>query len=570
MKPRPIRTRRRSPKPANPHSQQSTIPSFTLLLEALEPQQLFVPALRELADHLRALDEANAHGERLESMVRIVRWLRGTMADVPTSPPGDSLSRRERVRVRLFIRAMQKSPALRARFLRGFQEIVRNIEAVNLFAESGIPGDRGFLAELGDKALQKILPPPRDDRDSGKILVRFFRNNEETDILRKTPPDTYHQLIDLLVAQAPEGMWKEVERDFGDAFRLLAARVKAEGLAPKLRARGPNGAVRESPFSRLDETSEHLLKAWASGRGIRAAADRWFHAEVECREAIETIRKRLETDGVNVNIVFSLEVIGRSLTRMETMVDVIRLPHGPHRSSAIKELLVRVITYTQLDQKLGHVVGWNLQLLGRKITERSGKTGEHYIARDRKEYWHIWLAAAGGGIVTTFTAAFKLTLMGAGLALFQEGFMVGLDYALSFLALQAFGLILATKQPAMTAAALATITREHRGSKRIDEVISFTARITRSQLAAAVANVFVVAAGAYALDQAWRWTAGRPFLAESTATHVYTTLSPLNSGTAFYAALTGVILWLAALIGGWVENLSVYHRIPDGIRDHPR
>jgi site-specific recombinase len=291
---------------------------------------------------------------------------------------------------------------------------------------------------------------------------------------------------------------------------------------------------------------------------------------VECREAIETIRKRLETDGVNVNIVFGLEVIGRSLTRMETMVDVIRLPHGPHRSSAIKELLVRVITYTQLDQKLGHVVGWNLQLLGRKITERSGKTGEHYIARDRKEYWHIWLAAAGGGIVTTFTAAFKLTLMGAGLALFQEGFMVGLDYALSFLALQAFGLILATKQPAMTAAALATITREHRGSKRIDEVIGFTARITRSQLAAAVANVFVVAAGAYALDQAWRWTAGRPFLAESTAAHVYTTLSPLNSGTAFYAALTGVILWLAALIGGWVENLSVYHRIPDGIRDHPR
>jgi site-specific recombinase len=452
--------------------------------------------------------------------------------------------------------------------MRGLAQVVQEIEAVNLFAESGIPGDRGFLSELGDKALRKILPPPREDRDSGRILVRFFGNTRETDLLRRMPPDAFHQLVDLLVDHAPAGMWSGVGRDFGDAFRLLAARVKAEGLAPRLRARGPDPPVVESPFYRIDGASEALLKAWASGRGVRAAAERWFRTAVECREAVEAIRRRLETEGVNVNIVFGLEVIQRSLTRMETMVDVIRLPHGQHRSLALKDLMIRVITTTQLDRKISHVIGWNLQLLGRKIIERSGKTGEHYIARNRKEYWHIWLAAAGGGLLTTFTAAFKLTLVGAGLALFQEGFMVGLDYAISFLALQAFGLMLATKQPAMTAATLATITREYRGSQRIDEVVSFTARITHSQIAAAVSNVLVVAAGAYALDQAWRLAAGEPFLASSTATYVYTTLSPVNSGTVFYAALTGVILWLAALAGGWMENLSVYHRIPDGIRDH--
>ena len=31
------------------------------------------------------------------------------------------------------------------------------------------------------------------------------------------------------------------------------------------------------------------------------------------------------------------------------------------------------------------------------MVERTGHSGEHYIAHDRKEYWHMWAAAIGGG-----------------------------------------------------------------------------------------------------------------------------------------------------------------------------
>ena len=37
----------------------------------------------------------------------------------------------------------------------------------------------------------------------------------------------------------------------------------------------------------------------------------------------------------------------------------------------------------------------------------------------------------------------------------------------------------------------------------------------------------------------------------------------------WYAALTGVILWAASLIGGWFDNWAVYHRLPQAIADHP-
>ena len=57
----------------------------------------------------------------------------------------------------------------------------------------------------------------------------------------------------------------------------------------------------------------------------------------------------------------------------------------------------------------------------------------------------------------------------------------------------------------------------------------------------------------------------RPTQAEK----VYLSLRPLASATAIDAALTGVLLWLAGLIGGWCENFAVYHRIPASIAQHP-
>jgi len=56
--------------------------------------------------------------------------------------------------------------------------------------------------------------------------------------------------------------------------------------------------------------------------------------------------------------------------------------------------------------------------------------------------------------------------MGAHLPLFVEGFLIGTDYAVTFVLLQIFHFALATKQPSMTAAALAGIIRSNRGEGR--------------------------------------------------------------------------------------------------------
>ena len=140
---------------------------------------------------------------------------------------------------------------------------------------------------------------------------------------------------------------------------------------------------------------------------------------------------------------------------------------------------------------------------------------------------------------------------------------------MSFLGLQHLGLILATKQPAMTAARLAGIIRESEGEDREDRIAATAAQLTSSQLAAAIANVAVVAAGAGLFSWLFLTLAGRPFLEEEEALETLHVMSPIDSFTVWYAALTGVVLWLASVAGGWFDNWCVYHRLPDGIAQWP-
>jgi site-specific recombinase len=81
--------------------------------------------------------------------------------------------------------------------------------------------------------------------------------------------------------------------------------------------------------------------------------------------------------------------------------------------------------------------------------------------------------------------------------------------------------------------------------------------------------LLTVALGAILFAGIWSRLFAKPYLGPSSARYVYESLNPLASGTGLYAALTGVILWISALAGGWVENFATYNRVGEAIADHP-
>jgi site-specific recombinase len=105
--------------------------------------------------------------------------------------------------------------------------------------------------------------------------------------------------------------------------------------------------------------------------------------------------------------------------------------------------------------------------------------------------------------------------------------------------------------------------------ERENKLSDFVSRITSTQLAAALGNVFAVSLGAIFFERLWLLVFSESYLAHETATHVYETLNPASSGTSLFAIQTGIILWMAALAGGWCENFAVYYRLTDAVAEHP-
>jgi len=451
------------------------------------------------------------------------------------------------------------------RFGTALAALLAETDATDLVAGAGIPGHRGFFTELGDRIAGHLLPAPSAERDFRSLVRRIYDSARAVEQFGSIPLDLFHGLAGAFAQAPPQGAWQTTREEFADGFRLLLSRIESEGLAPKLRARASAETVSASPFHRLRAAGDAMLAAWLAGEDASAAAARFRRISGECRKEARLILKHLENAGVSIDIVFSLEVIDRCLTRTALMTDVLEAPAGPKRSRAIHRLLSRLFLSAHEDRSVRHLVGWNLQLLVRKIVDRSGETGEHYIARSLREYRGIWLAAAGGGVLTVGTAIVKSLIHAWHLPPLPEGLLYGLNYAASFLGLQHFGLILATKQPAMTAARLAGIIRDSEGEDREDRIAETAAQLTSSQLAATIANVLVVAAGAVLFGRVFLAVADRPFMADAEAAETLRVMSPLDSWTVWYAALTGVVLWLASVAGGWFDNWVVYHRIPDGL-----
>ncbi len=544
---------------------------WTQALAAIPEARRTTAEARRLASCLSAFGRISDLAGVAEAWLALDRWLRLGVAGAADAK-SMGLTVQHSTRVVLFFSVVESSPEVRSALLDAVARLLAGSDATNLLGATGIPGERGFMAEATERLVNRLIPAPRDEHDLSLMAQRLWPNEAEVQRFAHIPDDLFHRLVLLLTPDDRPGMWHGVRAEFADGFRLLSTRIAAQGLTRKLRERSLPGRVIESPFLRSAQLGETLLAAWEGGQDVTELLTAWRIEAAGCRAALGEIHRQLETDGVSVDIVFGIDVLEHCLTRQEDMVAIMSMPAGSARSAAIHRLLARLALRAWQDRSVRHLAGTNLRLLHRRIVDRAGATGEHYIANDRSEYRHIWLAAAGGGALTVLTAAGKVAIASLHhaihLAALPTGLLYGGNYALCFIALQHLGLMLATKQPAMTAASLASIMRDHPEADRLEPMVDRMTQICASQLAAAIANVAVVAVGAFAFDGLWRLLTGRHWMTMEMAQKTYTDLSPLDSLTIFYAALTGVILWLSSLAGGWFDNWSAYHRLPQAIAEH--
>jgi len=127
----------------------------------------------------------------------------------------------------------------------------------------------------------------------------------------------------------------------------------------------------------------------------------------------------------------------------------------------------------------------------------------------------------------------------------------------------------ATKQPAMTAPAMADKLTDIGSDAALEGFVDEIGHLIRSQSAGIFGNLLAVAPLALGVQLAAQAAFGRPAVGHEEARHVLHALTLLGP-TALYAAFTGVLLFASAIIGGWAENWFVLHRLDSAIGWNPR
>lgn len=420
--------------------------------------------------------------------------------------------------------------------------------AIRLLAETGLPDRTSLVGEGFLRVVDRIIPRLDSEGDLYALLDRLELNEADAVWIEGLPEDLRTVWGSLL--SPPQATWVH-------AARLLAHRAAAVGLSRDILSLDPGGSDADSPFFNLS-------------RAVRERGERphdpetrlaWEHCRAQCCRALDQAQDRIEDRGVSTDLVFRLELLGAQLDRIAQLLMFVS---GDGDGAAFAAELVRG---SAAQHGLRALLNTSVKRLARKVVEHTGDTGEHYIARNRHEWWAMGWSAVGGGVLTAGTALFKYGLSALPLAPLLLGLSLTFNYTASFFLMQLMGFSLASKQPAMTAAALARALETGNGQGREIELV---AAITRTQVIATVGNVFAAIPTALLVSALWIWLTGHGPFGPDTALHSLHGNHPFHGWTLLFAAATGALLWMSSLAAGWAANWSAYRRLPEALAQSRR
>lgn len=496
--------------------------------------------------------------ERVDWMASLVEWIRA-------NPAGQTSAA---ARIRFILQLIERHPEWKGPSAALIRSVLREATPLRLYIDVGLPTQPTFGRELRSRLLRVFVPEFVDSHHLAGVQSRIFYEDSDPDWLAELPESLIFEVITWLRTGLPadEPLVPGWNSNMLEASRILAARSHAITLREDFERRGPTMSFDENPFARLAQHLSQLQdpltnpEIFEKLRGDMA----------DGRRLLASVRSHLEQTGISVDLVYQLDRVRNDLFRLGRLVAVMeRWRHHEDVRWHLWVFWIELLRGHQRDGDFSAIFRKHVGLLSKKIVERTGDTGEHYIVQNRREYGWMLLTAAGGGALTALTAFIKYAAGPHGAPLFVEFLFNATNYSLSFLIMHFLGLKLATKQPSMTAAALAAKLNEEEDTGNDHAFVDEIARIARSQFAAVVGNLTAVVPVAWLLDFFVLSSTGNHFFSVEKAHSFLGSIDPVTSATLAYASLTGVLLWVSSMIAGWVENASVYARLPDVLRTHP-
>lgn len=436
---------------------------------------------------------------------------------------------------------------------------------LSLYSESGLLPNTGFFSELHRKLAHRLLPELSDPAELRDCIRLLFHRPSDAIWLSTIPLEEQLAFWKLLTPPSPRML-----EQISEACLVLSHRICAMGLEPELLRVLPLLKTGRLPFLAL-----HEELAWFTAEALRIEDETSPNEEDkrhllvlvdQCHDVVRRAHHQATAvAGTSMSLTFLLTRLEQHLQRLELLVEVlaIRVQTVPDSevverwSAFLADAVLGELRRNSLRQHFTDLTG-QVALL---VTENAARTGEHYIAADRKEWWGMLRAAAGAGVIIALLALVKIKGAGLHLPILSQGLLNGLIYGGGFLLVHLLHFTIATKQPAMTAAAIAATVSQTRGRLRDQErLLELMVSTARSQFAAVLGNVGVAFPLALAIGLLAGLLQYQPVSLEK-ARSLALELNPFATLSLFYAAIAGIWLFVTGLISGYIDNLAAHSQV---------
>ena len=445
-----------------------------------------------------------------------------------------------------------------------------------LYTTTGILPNTDFATESFRRIGHTLLPEVLDPNQLRSLLHKVFHKASDGFWVIGVGAEAWLQVIDALhfEEQEPTPNLPQAIAEILRSLRVISYWIAAFGMEPELLRLDRALETHDSPFVAQNEELIDYIKAYPTAwRNPAAPSSDDKHLRVlldQCQQVIEKIRKRAAREGTSIRLTFHLQRLHQLIRRCGHLLDIIeplrRQPDGKAANPAIVYLFTRLIRDECQRNNLGQHWRQNTELIALRVTDNASAHGEHYITETRGEYAAMARSAAIGGLIIAFMACFKILLSKADMPPLSGAIAFCLNYGLGFCLIHLLHGTVATKQPAMTANAIAATISQSGGKLRdLDQLVGLIARTLRSQIIAILGNVGIAIPLAGLIAFSVFSLTGEHFVSVEKAGHLLEEQSLIHSGAVFYAAIAGVCLFLAGLINGYFDNYAAYNRIPERI-----
>ena len=513
-------------------------------------------------------DDSADLAERNRWLVELAYWLRRSeRSDVDIFVDAINVHP-EHARLRSLLKVLDQRTDVKLKVAQLIRSVLRDNDALSLLCDTGVATKPSFWGEISERLRNRFVPPPPNKPELAVLFALGFVGQHDAAWIHDLDRETLLEIHQLVHYQEDSSEAYRIFNDIAEAIHILISYIGASGLSYSVRSRLREVSGQHSPFYKLSKLAEEILRDEPRlNENIYQAHLKDFKEVIDaCYVACDDVYAHLDDNGVSIETVFQVETMRLRLARVELLLKTwLERSDTQNYSYLAADLILTV----QGHRSIKRLAEQSFALLSRKVVERSAETGDHYIANSRQEYIAMLKKSLGGGAVISGTVYLKFLIVSLGFVRFFENLLLAINYAGSFLLIQFANFTLATKQPAMTAPALAQLLDQVNTESGLEKFVDRSIALMRSQAASIFGNLAVVIPVVMVIQVAILLIMGNPSITPTKAQAIFQSVSPF-SGAFIFAAFTGLLLWLSSLIAGLVDNWFVLHSVQDVIRYHRR